>query len=241
MKQFYSGQTHAQRKPVLVRMAVPFTTYLLRWVASMPYLLATVLITISLSVSSLAQTLPVVTGTTCENGKATLMAQAPGIIHWYNSPVATTPLYTGSSFTTPPLSSPAKYYVSSEVNSKHSERLEVSVTVANTPQTKLVLTDCVVDLYGYISSLLTKVNGLSKPFNQRTNTERIPCPGDRGVGENTLNIFSYVGPLNKSCNRVLNDDCNDPNRQNYWLSVLDDRRSATSNVFGIGSLVERFT
>ncbi len=54
------------------------------------------------------------------------------------------------------------------------------------------------------------------------------CPAESGMGEATLNIFSYIGPLPKSCNRMILDDCHDPERQNYWVMVGADRRNTAS-------------
>lgn len=47
----------------------------------------------------------------CGDGSATLSATAPGTINWYDSPTATSPIGTGSSFTTPILSTTTTYYV----------------------------------------------------------------------------------------------------------------------------------
>lgn len=50
----------------------------------------------------------------CGSGTATLTATGTGTINWYNSPTSTTPIATGSSYTTPNLSSTTQYYVSTE-------------------------------------------------------------------------------------------------------------------------------
>ncbi len=56
-------------------------------------------------------------GSRCGNGIVTLGASngGTGIMKWYNSPVATIPLTTGSSYVTPPLSTNTTYYVQNEV------------------------------------------------------------------------------------------------------------------------------
>lgn len=61
-----------------------------------------------------------------------------------------------------------------------------------------------------------------------TRVTPLGCPAESGMGEATLNIFSYTGPLPKSCNRMILDDCNDPERQNYWVMVGADRRNTAS-------------
>ena len=88
----------------------------------------------------------------------------------------------------------------------------------------LQLTECAVDMIGFVNSILGTLNAIEVPLATRTAADVLSCPADTGVGEGLLNVFSSVGPLPKSCNRAIVDDCNDPARSNYWVSVIDDRR-----------------
>ena len=61
-------------------------------------------------------TIPQIVSTTpasrCESGSVTLQSSASnGVVNWYNSATAGTLLFTGTSFTTPPLASTTTYYV----------------------------------------------------------------------------------------------------------------------------------
>jgi len=49
--------------------------------------------------------------TVCENNPAVLNASAAGIVRWYNNLSGGSPVYTGTTFTTPSLSADAVYYV----------------------------------------------------------------------------------------------------------------------------------
>jgi RHS repeat-associated protein len=95
------------------------------------------------------------------------------------------------------------------------------------------VSECLTDLTGYINGLIQVTNSLGKPFSARISTDRIACPinlgNDSGIGELSTNVFSYVGPLDKDCNHTNMDDCHDPLRYNYWLSVSDDRRLSNGN------------
>jgi hypothetical protein len=86
-------------------------------------------------------------------------------------------------------------------------------------------TECAVDMMGFVNSLLGAVNAIDAPLATRTEADMLSCPADTGAGEGHLNVFSSVGPLPKSCNRVGVDDCADPARSNYWVSVVDERRA----------------
>jgi hypothetical protein len=100
-------------------------------------------------------------------------------------------------------------------------------TVSGDPQ----LTECAIDLIGYTNGIVEAVNAIAVPLETRTLADVLSCPAETGVGEQShVNIFSYVGPLDKTCNRggpVALDDCADPARSNYWISVVDDRRVNT--------------
>ncbi|WP_437983099.1 hypothetical protein [Sorangium sp. So ce117] len=91
----------------------------------------------------------------------------------------------------------------------------------------LQLTECAVDMIGFVNSILGTVNAIDVPLATRTAADMLSCPADTGVGEDYLDVFSSVGPLPKSCNRVGVDDCADPARSNYWVSVVDDRRAGS--------------
>lgn len=89
----------------------------------------------------------------------------------------------------------------------------------------LQLTECATDLIGLMNGLIGTINTIQVPFAARTEADvTLTCPSNTGVGEARPNIFSNVGALPKSCNRMVPDDCADPARSNYWVSVTDNRR-----------------
>jgi hypothetical protein len=106
---------------------------------------------------------------------------------------------------------------------------------SKTPETEdpcdVQLTECAADLIGFANGVLGAINAIQAPLETRTTADMLPCPADTGAGESPIihpshvNIFSYVGPLPKGCNRKIEDDCADPARSNYWVSVVDDRRA----------------
>ncbi len=106
---------------------------------------------------------------------------------------------------------------------------EAYSNVLSIAQTGLIITSCAQDALSNINSIITTINSIDGPLSNRTNDDKLPCPADIGVGEKKLNIFSFVAPLDKSCNRLISDDCHDPLRNNYWLSFIDDRRSGPYN------------
>ncbi|WP_395848862.1 Kelch repeat-containing protein [Cystobacter fuscus] len=97
----------------------------------------------------------------------------------------------------------------------------------------LGLTECTADLIGYVNTLVRHINAITAPLESRTTADMTPCPAETGAGELIPNIFTYVGPLDKSCNRIVNDDCSAPLRGNYWVSIVDDRRSPGSTSFRV--------
>jgi gliding motility-associated-like protein len=71
----------------------------------------------------------------CLGSSATLSATAPGGIYsWYDAPAGGTLLFTGSDYTTPPLTENTTYYVETKVGGQTSPRKAVTVTVNPIPQ-----------------------------------------------------------------------------------------------------------
>ena len=70
--------------------------------------------------------------TICSGETATLSTSSSGTIRWYSSSSSSTVLRTGSTYTTPTLTSSRSYYVSREVNGCESSRTKVDVTVNST-------------------------------------------------------------------------------------------------------------
>lgn len=85
----------------------------------------------------------------------------------------------------------------------------------------LVLTACAKQLLDYVG-ILARAQARQTAIPGRT--AALGCPPEEGLGEGTLDIFSYAGPLPVACNRLVADDCQDPQRQNYWVNVVADRR-----------------
>jgi hypothetical protein len=96
-------------------------------------------------------------------------------------------------------------------------------------------TSCAVDMIGYINQIIGTINAIPEPLSSRTAADQMSCPADIGVGESHLNVFSFVGPLEKSCNRVnYVDDCSEPERSNYWVGIVDDRRANAGDPYTFG-------
>lgn len=85
----------------------------------------------------------------------------------------------------------------------------------------LVLTDCAKQLIDYVG-ILARAQARQTAIPGRT--AALGCPPEEGFGEGTLDIFSYAGPLPVACNHLVADDCRDPQRQNFWVNVVADRR-----------------
>lgn len=70
----------------------------------------------------------------CAGTTATLNSNlTTGTVNWYNSPSATTPLFTSFSYTTPVLNANTTYYVQNFVSGCPSARVPVTVTVVTPP------------------------------------------------------------------------------------------------------------
>ncbi len=89
-------------------------------------------------VTATINTLPTITSTTpasrCDSGTVTLMATASsGTLSWFSDATSGTALGTGTSFTTPVLTTTTSFYVESANGSCTSNRVEVIATVNATP------------------------------------------------------------------------------------------------------------
>ena len=90
------------------------------------------------AVIATVNTTPIITSTTpasrCDSGTVTLGAVAnSGTLNWYNVPTGGSSLATGTSFTTPTLSTSTNYYVDASNASCTSARILVSATINVTP------------------------------------------------------------------------------------------------------------
>lgn len=81
----------------------------------------------------------------------------------------------------------------------------------------LIVSDCTRKLLSYIA----EVAHAQAQAQRQDGHAPLGCPSDGvGLGEAERNIYSYSGPLPASCNHLLDDDCADPARKNYWVSVI---------------------
>lgn len=69
----------------------------------------------------------------CPGNTATFTASGSGVLHWYDTPNATIPVTTGTSFTTPALSNSATYYVENNVGGCKSNRVPMYVSMSAVP------------------------------------------------------------------------------------------------------------
>ena len=109
---------------------------------------------------------PVVTNSpsVCAGASATLYATGPGIIYWYNSLTALSPLDTGTSFTTPPVIDTTIFYAQSHIPGPATNCGPVNHnfgtgTYINTSRQHLIVFDCKypqllqsVDVYAHDSA-----------------------------------------------------------------------------------------
>ena len=69
----------------------------------------------------------------CPGNTATFTASGSGTLNWYDAPNASTPVATGTSFTTPALSNSATYYVENNVGGCKSNRVPMYVSMSAVP------------------------------------------------------------------------------------------------------------
>lgn len=95
------------------------------------------------AVPTIVTTIP---GNRCDAGSVTLQATASnGTLSWYNTSVGGTALGTGTSFTTPSISTSTNYYVESSDGTCTSARVAVLATVNATPSVTLTIPSQICD------------------------------------------------------------------------------------------------
>ena len=146
---------------------------------------------------------PVVNSTTpasrCDAGTVTLLATATlGTLNWYDAPTGGNLVGTGTSFTTPSISTTTTYYVESVVGSCTSARVSVIATVNNTP-TITATTPAARCGTGNITLFATASSGTMQWYD-------LPSGGTLLATGGTLNLFGlsttttyYVQVTNGFC------------------------------------------
>ena len=146
---------------------------------------------------------PVVNSTTpasrCDAGTVTLQATATlGTLNWYDAPTGGNLVGTGTSFTTPSISTTTTYYVESVVGSCTSARVSVIATVNNTP-TITATTPAARCGTGNITLFATASSGTMQWYD-------LPSGGTLLATGGTLNLFGlsttttyYVQVTNGFC------------------------------------------
>jgi PKD repeat protein len=146
---------------------------------------------------------PVVNSTTpasrCDAGTVTLQATATlGTLNWYDAPTGGNLVGTGTSFTTPSISTTTTYYVESVVGSCTSARVSVIATVNNTP-TITATTPAARCGTGNITLFATASSGTIQWYD-------LPSGGTLLASGGTLNLFGlsttttyYVQVTNGFC------------------------------------------
>mgnify|MGYP000175573478 CR=1 FL=1 len=89
--------------------------------------------------------------------------------------------------------------------------------------------------------LAEKAQALARKQDGRA---RFDCTSSgTGLGAVTRNIFSFTGPLPVACNRIIADDCADPDRRNYWVTVIANANdyAATSYQIVWGSSAAQYS
>ncbi len=103
-----------------------------------------------------------------------------------------------------------------------------------------IVTDCTRKLLSYVSEV-AQAQALARKQDGRA---RFDCTSSgTGLGAVTRNIFSFTGPLPVACNRIIADDCADPDRRNYWVTVIANANdyAATSYQIVWGSSAAQYS
>ena len=108
--------------------------------------------------------------TAVNTGQTAVLTASSAIVgvnfNWYTSLTATTPIFTGETFVTPPLTSTTNYYVESVIvatGCTSVNRVQVTVTVNNNNNPNLVPCEAAVSQNNGVSGLLTVLAGVSNP------------------------------------------------------------------------------
>ncbi|RKS00545.1 T9SS type A sorting domain-containing protein [Flavobacterium sp. 102] len=146
---------------------------------------------------------PVISTTTpvsrCDAGTVTLQATATiGTLNWYDAPTLGNLVGTGTSFTTPSISTTTIYYVESVVGSCTSTRVSVTATVNSTPSLTAT-TPAARCGTGNISLTATATTGTIRWYDLPTNGTLLATGGTLNlVGLTTTTIY-YVEVTNGFC------------------------------------------
>lgn len=158
---------------------------------------------LNISTSTLL-TIPQITSSTgitqCGPGAVTLTANtSAGIVKWYTSPTASTPIATGSSFTTPNLSVTTSYYVDAyEVGCTTGTRTTVTATINEIP----VLTVLTTNPQGCEGSVLLQASttvGTIKWYYAETGGTLLENGPDFNTPVLTEDTTFYVQSENNNC------------------------------------------
>ncbi|MCZ8330892.1 MAG: T9SS type B sorting domain-containing protein [Flavobacterium sp.] len=137
---------------------------------------------------------------TCEETSVTLTAIATsGTIRWYNSLTSTTPLFTGSSFTTPTLNQSTTYYIEANNNNCISTpRNSVSITINPKPAT---IADSEIAICEGTSTTLTAgISGLDYEWTTGETTQSISVSTQGQFSVEMTNGFNCSSTQNFSVN-----------------------------------------
>ena len=144
--------------------------------------------------------IPVLTVTTtnaiCGNSSITLTAAtSAGIINWYSSNTDTTPLTTGTTFTTPVLSENTTYYVEANYNGcSSSTRTAVTVTVNPLPN---VTDQVIIICEGYLVQLNAGIANMTYLWSTGETSQTITStPG--------VTTYSVVVTSPENCSKTKN-------------------------------------
>lgn len=110
----------------------------------------------------------------CGPGTVTLTATGNGTqINWFATATSTTPLSSGTSFTTPALTSSATYYVNTTRNGCESPRVAVTATINEQPQINLGHDTLICPGTSLTLNSVTATAGVSRIWNTGATTQTI--------------------------------------------------------------------
>ncbi|OFX53632.1 MAG: hypothetical protein A2046_11610 [Bacteroidetes bacterium GWA2_30_7] len=153
----------------------------------------------------------------CGSGNYTLTATGGTTYLWYNTATGDTSIYTGSTYTTPLLTSSAAYYVSNNNGSCESLRDTVTITVNSLPNLSIIDLNtgyCVnttpITLLGSPSGGVFSGNGVSGDLF---------TPASANIGSNSISYF-YTNP-STGCSNTINQSVTINNSPSLSISGLN--------------------
>lgn len=150
-------------------------------------------------------TIPQINATTnatkCGSGSLLLQATASaGIVHWYTSSTGGTPVFSGSSFTTPVLTNTTNYYVDAfPVGCTNGNRILVTATINEVPITNFTPPLDICENSNSTLNATTSV-GIINWYDSATSTTPLGVGNSFTTPNLTTTTTYYFEAINNNCN-----------------------------------------